>query len=54
MSPSRLLPNLVAHFTVGLRGPPGFATITILTHILGSLSIHAMHLGILGEYLGRM
>jgi polyisoprenyl-phosphate glycosyltransferase len=43
---------LVAYFTVGFRAPPGFTTITVL--ILGSLSINAMLLGILGEYLGRM
>jgi glycosyltransferase involved in cell wall biosynthesis len=43
---------LVAHFTVGFRAPAGFTTITVL--ILGSLSINAMLLGILGEYLGRM
>jgi glycosyltransferase involved in cell wall biosynthesis len=43
---------LVAYFTVGFRAPPGFTTITVL--ILGSLSINAMFLGILGEYLGRM
>jgi dolichol-phosphate mannosyltransferase len=43
---------LVAYFTVGFRAPAGFTTITIL--ILGSLSINAMLLGILGEYIGRM
>ena len=43
---------LIAYFTVGFRAPPGFTTITIL--ILGSLSINAMLLGVLGEYLGRM
>ena len=37
---------------VGFRAPAGFTTITIL--ILGSLSINAMLLGVLGEYLGRM
>jgi glycosyltransferase involved in cell wall biosynthesis len=43
---------LVAYFTVGFRAPAGFTTTTIL--ILGSLSINAMLLGILGEYIGRM
>lgn len=43
---------LVANFTVGFRAPAGFTTTTVL--ILGSLSINAMLLGILGEYLGRM
>lgn len=43
---------LIAYFTVGFRAPAGFTTITVL--ILGSLSINAMLLGILGEYLGRM
>jgi len=43
---------LIAYFTVGFRAPAGFTTITVL--ILGSLSINAMLLGILGEYLGRI
>jgi glycosyltransferase involved in cell wall biosynthesis len=43
---------LVAYFTVGFRAPAGFTTTTVL--ILGSLSINAMLLGILGEYIGRM
>jgi dolichol-phosphate mannosyltransferase len=43
---------IIAYFTVGFRAPAGFTTITVL--ILGSLSINAMLLGILGEYLGRM
>ena len=43
---------IIAYFTVGFRAPAGFTTITIL--ILGSLSINAMLLGVLGEYLGRM
>lgn len=43
---------LVAYYTVGFRAPAGFTTITTL--ILGSLSVNAMLLGILGEYLGRM
>jgi dolichol-phosphate mannosyltransferase len=32
--------------------PPGFATITVL--LLGSLSLNALFLGVIGEYLGRM
>ena len=43
---------LVAYFAAGFRAPAGFTTTTIL--ILGSLSINAMLLGILGEYIGRM
>ena len=43
---------LIAYFTVGFRAPAGFTTITVL--ILGSLSINAMLLCVLGEYLGRM
>jgi dolichol-phosphate mannosyltransferase len=47
-----ILGYLGAYFTVGFRAPAGFTTITVL--ILASLSINAMLLGILGEYLGRM
>jgi polyisoprenyl-phosphate glycosyltransferase len=47
-----ILGYLIAYFTVGFRAPAGFTTITVL--ILGSLSINAMLLGVLGEYLGRM
>jgi dolichol-phosphate mannosyltransferase len=43
---------LIAYFTTGFRAPAGFTTTTVL--ILGSLSINAMLLGILGEYIGRM
>lgn len=43
---------LIAYFTVGFRAPAGFTTITVL--VLGSLSMNAMLLGILGEYLGRI
>lgn len=43
---------LIAYYTVGFRAPAGFTTITTL--ILGSLSINAMLLGILGEYIGRI
>jgi polyisoprenyl-phosphate glycosyltransferase len=47
-----ILGYLVAYFTVGFRAPAGFTTITVL--VLGSLSINAMLLGVLGEYIGRM
>jgi dolichol-phosphate mannosyltransferase len=47
-----ILGYLIAYFTTGFRAPAGFTTTTVL--ILGSLSINAMLLGILGEYLGRM
>jgi polyisoprenyl-phosphate glycosyltransferase len=36
----------------GANWPPGFATVIIL--ILGSLSLNALFLGIIGEYLGRI
>lgn len=36
----------------GQNWPPGFATIIVL--ILGSLSLNALFLGIIGEYLGRI
>ena len=36
----------------GANWPPGFATIIIL--LLGSLSLNALFLGIIGEYLGRI
>jgi dolichol-phosphate mannosyltransferase len=36
----------------GRDWPPGFATIIVL--ILGSLSLNALFLGIIGEYLGRI
>lgn len=36
----------------GANWPPGFTTIIIL--ILGSLSLNALFLGIIGEYLGRI
>jgi dolichol-phosphate mannosyltransferase len=47
-----ILGYVIAYFTVGFRAPAGFTTITTL--ILASLSINAMLLGILGEYIGRM
>jgi polyisoprenyl-phosphate glycosyltransferase len=37
---------------LGKTWPPDFATIIIL--ILGSLSLNALFLGIIGEYLGRI
>jgi len=36
----------------GKDWPPGFASIIIL--ILGSLSLNALFLGVIGEYLGRI
>jgi dolichol-phosphate mannosyltransferase len=36
----------------GKNWPPGFATLTIM--VLGSLSLNALFLGIIGEYLGRI
>jgi dolichol-phosphate mannosyltransferase len=42
----------VGRLFFGADWPPGFATIIIL--ILGSLSLNALFLGIIGEYLGRI
>ena len=42
----------VGHIVLGKDWPPGFATIVIL--ILGSLSLNALFLGVIGEYLGRI
>lgn len=42
----------VGRLFLGKAWPPGFATIIIL--ILGSLSLNALFLGIIGEYLGRI
>jgi len=42
----------VARFVFGQSWPPGFATTTVL--ILSSLSLNAMFLGIIGEYVGRI
>src|SRR5262249_3029579 len=42
----------VGKVTVGKDWPPGFATTTALTLI--SLSLNALFLGIIGEYLGRI
>jgi glycosyltransferase involved in cell wall biosynthesis len=43
---------LVGRLFLGKNWPPGFATIIVL--ILGSLSLNALFLGIIGEYLGRI
>ncbi len=42
----------VGRIFFGRNWPPGFATIIVL--ILGSLSLNALFLGIIGEYLGRI
>ena len=42
----------VGRIVLGRDWPPGFATIVIL--ILGSLSLNALFLGVIGEYLGRI
>ena len=43
---------LVGRFLSGTDWPPGFATLAIL--ILFSISLNALFLGIIGEYLGRI
>ena len=43
---------LVAKIVIGSAWPPGFTTLVIL--ILGSLSLNALFLGVIGEYLGRI
>lgn len=43
---------IVGRLFLGKDWPPGFATIIVL--ILGSLSLNALFLGIIGEYLGRI
>lgn len=43
---------LVGRIFFGQAWPPGFASIVVL--ILGSLSLNALFLGIIGEYLGRI
>jgi glycosyltransferase involved in cell wall biosynthesis len=43
---------VVGKFLFGQNWPPGFATLIIM--ILGSLSLNALFLGIIGEYLGRI
>lgn len=42
----------IGRLAFGANWPPGFATIIVL--ILGSLSLNALFLGIIGEYLGRI
>jgi len=42
----------VGRIWFGANWPPGFATLIIL--LLGSLSLNALFLGIIGEYLGRI
>lgn len=43
---------VIGRLVFGKDWPPGFATIIIL--ILGSLSLNALFLGVIGEYLGRI
>jgi polyisoprenyl-phosphate glycosyltransferase len=43
---------LIGRVVLGKDWPPGFASIIIL--LLGSLSLNALFLGIIGEYLGRI
>lgn len=43
---------IITRLTVGVAWPPGFATTTVL--LLLSLSLNALFLGIIGEYLGRI
>jgi dolichol-phosphate mannosyltransferase len=43
---------LIGRVALGKNWPPGFASIVVL--ILGSLSLNALFLGIIGEYLGRI
>lgn len=47
-----LIFTVFARFAFGSSWPAGFATITIL--VLLSLSVNALFLGIIGEYLGRI
>jgi polyisoprenyl-phosphate glycosyltransferase len=47
-----ILIYLFAHFIYGADWPRGFATLTML--VLFSVSLNAMFLGIIGEYLGRI
>jgi len=42
----------IGRLFLGKNWPPGFATLIVL--ILGSLSLNALFLGIIGEYLGRI
>jgi dolichol-phosphate mannosyltransferase len=43
---------LIGRVFLGANWPPGFASVIIL--LLGSLSLNALFLGIIGEYLGRI
>jgi glycosyltransferase involved in cell wall biosynthesis len=43
---------LLGKIVLGKPWPPGFTTLVVL--ILGSLSLNALFLGIIGEYLGRI
>ena len=43
---------IIGRLFLGKDWPPGFATVIIL--ILGSLSLNALFLGIIGEYLSRV
>ena len=47
-----LVGYIVARFVLGHQWPPGFTTLAVL--ILLSMSINAIFLGIIGEYLGRI
>jgi len=47
-----ILAYIVVKLTIGAQWPAGFTTLAAL--ILASISINAMLLGIIGEYLGRM
>jgi glycosyltransferase involved in cell wall biosynthesis len=42
----------IGRLVLGKTWPPGFATLIML--VLGSLSLNALFLGIIGEYLGRI
>ena len=43
---------LVGRLFLAKNWPPGFASVIIL--LMGSLSLNALFLGIIGEYLGRI
>jgi glycosyltransferase involved in cell wall biosynthesis len=47
-----ILGYAIGRVLFGTNWPPGFATLIIL--LLGSLSLNALFLGIIGEYLGRI
>ena len=42
----------VGHLFFGLKWPPGFGTTTVL--LLSGISLNAIFLGIIGEYVGRI